>query len=341
MLVPKSFVIGKFLKYAMVDLKTVIKQVEELQILIHDLLAEGCSITEHFQVGTIIEKLPPSWKDFKIYLKHKRREMSMEDLILRLRVEEDHKKGDKGEVSVMEAKANVVETSKPKFQKNKGKKVAKNNANTHAPKGKDFKKIKGTCWVCGKTGHKAQDCCHRRDQNPTNPQANMIEVNDNFVAIVSETNMVSDTKDWWVDTCATRHICGDRNLFTDYKQNSGVEKLYMGNASVFAVEGKGSVLLKFTSGKVLTLLDVLHVSEIRKNLVSGPILSKKGFKLVFESDKFILTKEGMFVGKGYLADGLFKLNVIGNDAFNKINKVSVYFAESSNIWHARLGHVNY
>ncbi|CAL8121323.1 unnamed protein product [Prunus armeniaca] len=169
----------------------------------------------------------------------------------------------------------------------------------------------------------------------------MTEVNDNFVAVVSETNMVSDTKDWWVDTCATRHICGDRNLFTDYKQNSGVEKLYMGNASVFAVEGKGSVLLKFTSGKVLTLLDVLHVSEIRKNLVSGPILSKKGFKLVFEYDKFILTKGGLFVGKGYLADGLFKLNVIGNGAFNKINKVSVYFAESSNIWHARLGHVNY
>ncbi|CAL2253197.1 unnamed protein product [Prunus armeniaca] len=338
----KKFVIGKFLKYAMVDSKTVIKQVEELQILIHDLLAEGCSINEHFQVGAIIEKLPPSWKDFKIYLKHKRREMSMEDLILRLRVEEDHRKGDKGEVPVMEAKANVVETSKPKFQNNKGKKVAKNYGKTHAPKGKDFKKIKGACWVCGKPGHKAQDCRHRRDQNPTNPQANVTEVNEHFVAVVSETNLVSDTKDWWVDTGATRHICGDRNLFTDYEQNSSGEKLYMGNASASAVEGKGSVLLKFTSGKVLTLLDVLHVPEIRKNLVSGPILSKKGFKLVFESDKFILTKGGLFVGKGYLADGLFKLNVTGNDAFNNnINKVSVYFAESSNIWHARLGHVNY
>ncbi|BFG24976.1 hypothetical protein CerSpe_112500 [Prunus speciosa] len=113
----------------MVDSKTVIKQVEELQILIYELLAKGCSINEHFQVGAIIEKLPPLWKDFKIYLK---------DLLLRLRVEDDHRKGDKGEVPVMEAKANVIETSKPKFQKNKGKKVAKNNANPHAPKGKDF-----------------------------------------------------------------------------------------------------------------------------------------------------------------------------------------------------------
>ena len=78
------------------------------------------------------------------------------------------------------------------------------------------------------------------------------------------------------------------------------EKLYMGNSSASNVEGKGNVLLKFTSGKVVTLTDVLHVPEIRKNLVSGPILSKKGFKLVFESDRFILTKAGMYVGKGYL-----------------------------------------
>ena len=80
----KKFVIGKFLKYNMVDSKAVVKQVEELQVIIHELHSEGCSINDQFQVGSIIEKLPPSWNDFKIYLKHKRREMSMEDLILRL-----------------------------------------------------------------------------------------------------------------------------------------------------------------------------------------------------------------------------------------------------------------
>ena len=80
----KEFVIGKFLKYNMVNTKTVIKQVEEIQVLIHALNADACAISEQFQVGSIIEKLPPSWRDFKVYLKHKRREMSMEDLILRL-----------------------------------------------------------------------------------------------------------------------------------------------------------------------------------------------------------------------------------------------------------------
>lgn len=40
---------------------------------------------------TIIEKLPSSWKDFKNYLKHKLKEMRIDDLILRLRIEKDNK----------------------------------------------------------------------------------------------------------------------------------------------------------------------------------------------------------------------------------------------------------
>lgn len=59
-----------------------------------------------------------------------------------------------------------------------------------------------------------------------------------------------------------------------------------------------------TSGKELTLNNVLHVPDIRKNLVSGSLLSKAGFKLVFESDKFILTKK-WYVGKGYMSNGFY------------------------------------
>ncbi|KAL0303193.1 UNVERIFIED_CONTAM: Retrovirus-related Pol polyprotein from transposon TNT 1-94 [Sesamum radiatum] len=47
--------------------------------------------------------------------------------------------------------------------------------------------------------------------------------------------------------------------------------------------------------------------EIRKNLVSAAILSKKGLNTVIEADKLIVTKNGEFVGKGYYCDGMFKL----------------------------------
>ena len=148
-----------------------------------------------------------------------------------------------------------------------------------------------------------------------------------------------------MDTGATRHVYSEKKMFSSYQTIDNGEQLFMGNSSSSMVEGQGKVVLKMTSGKEPTLNDVLHVPEIQKNLVSGSLLSKKGFKLVFVSDNFILTKNGMYVGKGYMSNGLFKMNVmtvvppIKN--INKKNTSSAYMLESSNVWHGRLGHVNY
>ncbi|KAM1915813.1 hypothetical protein ACFX13_035628 [Malus domestica] len=94
--------------------------------------------------------------------------MTLEDLIVKLRIEEDNRKNEKSLISSMEAKAKVVKGSsskqRPKFQKTK----KKEKHFIPGAKGKDFKKIRGSCWVCGKQGHRAQECRHRRDQGPGN-----------------------------------------------------------------------------------------------------------------------------------------------------------------------------
>ncbi|KAL0360420.1 UNVERIFIED_CONTAM: Retrovirus-related Pol polyprotein from transposon TNT 1-94 [Sesamum radiatum] len=96
-------------------------------------------------------------------------------------------------------------------------------------------------------------------------------------------------------------------MFSTYTPING-RKLFMGNSATSNIVGLGKVVLKMTSGKELTLIDVLHVPDIRKNLVSGSLLVKSGFRLVFESNKFILTKNSHFIGKGYVEKGLFKMN---------------------------------
>jgi hypothetical protein len=106
----KKFIVGRFLDYKMLDSKTVIHQVQELQLILHEIHAEGMTLSESFQVATIIEKLPSSWKEFKNYLKHKRKEMKLEDLIVRLRIEEDNRTSKKAMWNqTIESKANVVE----------------------------------------------------------------------------------------------------------------------------------------------------------------------------------------------------------------------------------------
>ena len=46
------------------------------------------------------------------------------------------------------------------------------------------------------------------------------------------------------------------------------------------------------------------------------------------------------MGKGYLSNGLFKINVMTVIDINK-SASSIYMLKSSNVWHGRLGHVNY
>ena len=149
----------------------------------------------------------------------------------------------------------------------------------------------------------------------------------NLSAVLSEVNRVGNPREWWVDTGATRHVCSERNMFSTSQPVNNGEQVFMGNSATLKVEGQGKVVLKMTSRKELTLNNVLHVPDIRKNFVSGSLLSKARFKLVFESNKFILTKSGIYVGKGYMSNELFKLNIM--TIIPNINKVSssVYMLE--------------
>ncbi|XP_070015100.1 uncharacterized protein [Nicotiana sylvestris] len=106
----KKFVVAKFLDYKIIDNKTVRTQVQEFQLIFHDLIAEGMVVNEAFQVAAMIEKLPPSWRDFKNYLKHKSKEMKLEDFVIYLKIEEDNKTTEKksyGNSMIMGA--NIIE----------------------------------------------------------------------------------------------------------------------------------------------------------------------------------------------------------------------------------------
>ena len=66
--------------------------------------------------------------------------------------------------------------------------------------------------------------------------------------------------------------------------------MLMANGACASVHGVGMVDLKLTSGKTVQLKNVQHVPSIRKNLISGSLLCRDGYKLVFKSNKCILSK---------------------------------------------------
>lgn len=101
----------------------------------------------------------------------------------------------------------------------------------------------------------------------------------------------------------------------------------MGKSTTSEIKDQGKVILNMSSGKQLTLnYNVLYGPKIYKNLVSGSLLIKHGFRIVFESDRVIISKNEMYVGRGYVIDGLFNLNVMTIKPNKNNNNNAISFA---------------
>ncbi|GJV82207.1 zinc finger, CCHC-type containing protein [Tanacetum coccineum] len=131
---------------------------------------------------------------------------------------------------------------------------------------------------------------------------------------VSSKKFLDDDVAWWVNLGAIVHVCKDRCWFKTYESLNDGSILHMENESTALVHRCGCVNLRFSSRKIVSLFNVLHVPNIMKNLVSISILNNCGYKQVIESDKFVLSKH----------------------AFMSTSKLNDFI-----IWHARLGHVHY
>nr|KAJ0210263.1 hypothetical protein LSAT_V11C400165380 [Lactuca sativa] len=211
-------------------------------------------------------------------------------------------------------------------------------------KGKDDKssnkKAKLVCCNCNKPGHFKKDCrlrkvkkdgAGRSGSKDPEKQQGQIFVSDDKVA-------------WWVDSGERSHVCKDLYWFKDFQQIEEGSVVKMGNVATEPIKGIGSVLLTFTSGKCLCLNNFLYVPGIRKNLVSEIVLNNCGYKQVLESDKYILSRHGSFMGFGYICNGMIRLNINYPSSDNSVCMASSSTSNNfhkSQLWHARLGHIHY
>nr|GEV18191.1 zinc finger, CCHC-type [Tanacetum cinerariifolium] len=90
----KKFLVCNFINYKMTDSKPVLKQYNELFGILRRFTQHKINIDKSIQVSCIIDKLPPSWKDFKHTLKHLKEELTLVELGSHLHIEESPKAQD-------------------------------------------------------------------------------------------------------------------------------------------------------------------------------------------------------------------------------------------------------
>ncbi|GJR45674.1 zinc finger, CCHC-type containing protein [Tanacetum coccineum] len=305
----KKFLVINFTSYKMTNSRPIMKQYNELLGILGRFTQHKMKMDEAIQVSCIIEKLSPSWKDFKHTLKHNKEELTLVELGSHLRIEE----------------------SLRVYTNNRGKR--KHHGNTKADPNK---KPKVTCWKCGKPGHLKKNCEGGKVSNKENGSGKKGSIDGSSNSL--KRRRIDDDVAWFIDLGATEHVCKDRCWFKTYKSLNDGYILYMGNEST-TLYGHGCVELRFSSGKIVSLFNVLYVPNIRKNLVSSSILNNCGYKQVIKSNKFILYKYGVFIGFGYLSNQMFMLNIVNDDIASAF--MSTFKLNDSIILHARLGHVHF
>lgn len=230
----------------------------------------------------------------------------------------------------------------------------------------------GVCHYCGQTDHWIRNCpelaaeLKRRKESRKEPATinfiDNLECSDsdneepnlepelavNFTELNLVDHQSSDpTQDWYVDSGASRHVTGRKDLLSELEPGSH-SRISTAGGERLNIVGKGKVEISTDFGEI-KFGDVLYVPGVTKNLLSvGRIADGKGkYKLLFDSKKVWILKDFpapesshvVTLGHRDHRNGLYKFRPPEVN-INIVTPSKDKSTHTSCLWHRRLGHAN-
>ena len=154
-------------------------------------------------------------------------------------------------------------------------------------------KTKAKCFKCKQPGHFQRDCPKKSkaaEGEVVKQQANLASTVDEAIAFVATLDKIGTKKsrDWIVDSGASRHMTWDRGQLDDYRTMDKPELVRLGDNHVVEAQGIGnvgiSVVLDDGSVQNSVLCDVLYIKNLAVNLLSVSATTNKGYGVSFSVD---------------------------------------------------------
>jgi len=141
------------------------------------------------------------------------------------------------------------------------------------------------CWRCGKEGHYKKQCRSKvekkkgfEESSSTEEKASKEEGGDVYLA---SSSTHADHEAWLIHSGASFHMTPHKEWFCEYEKYDG-GNVFLGNDSTTIIIGRGRVKLRLIDGRIRTLLGVLHIPGMARNLIFVSKMEDVGVKTIFD-----------------------------------------------------------
>lgn len=354
------------------DDKDMSTQINEFKENARKLANIGYSLQDAVLAVMLINALPPSYSTVRTVLTTSVvSAITIDSVIETILAEEVTRKG----LNANAFKARVDSKSKQK-SKGKGSATGEKPKCTNPKCGKIGHTIQN-CWAEGggaegkgpksKSGTKNDAKTGESKLNEVKAKVAQIEevsvlfarVGDESVSLAEKDFRKFSTKDWILDSGATRHVTNDQNALITFTKLTNPIRIWMADHHYIYAVGVGNVYMDVLVNEKKSrclFKDVLLAPKMAGNLVSIRQLAKNGFKTLFYDEVAkISDKHGHVKVEAKIRDDLYKVQgyatndeegcmgrVVDEDREGEVSQIA-HIQNSTgtlNLWHRRLGHLN-
>ncbi|WOH14272.1 hypothetical protein DCAR_0933791 [Daucus carota subsp. sativus] len=167
------------------------------------------------------------------------------------------------------------------------------------------------CYNCHKPGHMANECWYkdaeRKNANLVIEDKNQESQNEETLLLVSHGGDREDV--WYIDSGASKHMTGNKNLFSSLFENHYGE-VKVGDGKSYKISGVGELEFKTKQGRIEKMSEVYYVPGLKNNLLSFGHLLKKGYDIHFHDMACYLSKKNQVIARVQIAsNNLFSITL--------------------------------
>lgn len=288
------------------DFPSMENYVNETMSLAQQLAAMNKPIDDEFLAAIMLQGLPSFYDPMIMAIEHSGIDITSDLVKTKLLQDKKYKHDEKNDCLYSKTRSPVT---KRYIVKNKNISCSEND-----------KKI---CWKCKEKGHMKKNCPVK-------------EVRVNSCVFSTFRADFNNEIFWYIDSGATNHMTCKREWLENFKEFSC--EVCTASGDKVSCTGKGDVtlLVNFNGKFVKTVLtNVLYVPSLYVNLISVCCLVQKGFQVEFIKNECNIYHSGKLelsvkqVGATYRLASVVRANV------------GLAVNASKELWHKRLGHLNY